>query len=496
MLSMATLCSLPVSGSPDAVITLDPNTTLQTITGWEASTYAADWPGHTASYPLYMDELINLAADDLGINRVRLEIRSGTENPTDYWQMYVDGTIGEGDYIDNGYTIINDNADPFDIDMSKFKFSFVDHEIDAIVNPLRQRLATNGEELYVNLTYVDFEDTAFEHYDNPEEYAEFMLATFQHIQNKYGWVPDSVEVILEPDNSSWTGNHIGSVMVAAGDRLAANGFNPDFIAPSVAFIGNATSYFDGLIAVSGAENYISEFSYHRYGGASDTQVQNIVNRANTYGIDTSMIEHMGTPYQDLHKDLDQGQNSAWNGGFSLAGLSSDFDYYRIDDSNPSNPQVILNDKTKFYRQYFKFIRGGAVRIEATSNSGNFDPVAFINTDSKFVVVVKAETGGDIAINGLPEGTYGIKYTTSAQYNIDLLDQQINAGQTLNTNIPAAGVITIYAKTSSPPPIPTNTPTATPLPPEFDESAFLPIIGNELGGATTVEQTMSVCKKHR
>ena len=42
-------------------------------------------------------------------------------------------------------------------------------------------------------------------------------------------------------------------------------------------------------------------------------------------------------------------------------------------------------------------------------------------------------------------SYGIKYTTASQYNIDLPDQTARAGQLLATQIPAAGVITIYGK---------------------------------------------------
>jgi len=72
----------------------------------------------------------------------------------------------------------------------------------------------------------------------------------------------------------------------------------------------------------------------------------------------------------------------------------------------------------------------------------FDPIAFVNTDGGHVVVVKAGAGGAITVAGLPEGTYARKYTTDAQYDVDLTDVAINGGEILGAFIPNAGVITI------------------------------------------------------
>ena len=61
-----------------------------------------------------------------------------------------------------------------------------------------------------------------------------MLATYQHMQGKYGFVPDSWEVILGPDtgNAGWSATQVAQAIKAAGDRLAANGFTPNFTTPS------------------------------------------------------------------------------------------------------------------------------------------------------------------------------------------------------------------------------------------------------------------------
>jgi len=103
-----------------------------------------------------------MVVHDAGINRLRLEIRSGAENSSDTW--------------------------------SGFHFSEMDDAIERIVNPLRAVIEADGEKLYVNVNYVAFtgqiKGAGYIH-DDPDEYAEFILATYLHLQDKYGWVPDS-----------------------------------------------------------------------------------------------------------------------------------------------------------------------------------------------------------------------------------------------------------------------------------------------------------------
>jgi uncharacterized protein (TIGR03437 family) len=184
----------------------------------------------------------------------------------------------------------------------------------------------------------------------------------------------------------------------------------------------------------------------------------ISSRALQYRINTSHLELIGADHNDLHKDLTLGRNSAW-AQYTLAvpfndGSDNGAQYYIINDSDPNNPVITLAGRTKFLRQYFKFVRRGAIRIKAASSDSSADPVAFVNTDGKFVVIVKTEAGAPLTLQGLPAGTYGIKYTTESEYNIDAADVTIGSGQTIDTVIPAAGVITIHAK-SPPSVVPVN-----------------------------------------
>ncbi len=93
-------------------------------------------------------------------------------------------------------------------------------------------------------------------------------------------------------------------------------------------------------------------------------------------------------------------------------------YYWIDQRDPNDPKGHLGHRTRFLRQYFKYIRAGATRVDATSTSKRLGPVAFVNRDGGHVVVVKATAGGPLVIEGLPAGTYVVCYATENDADVD------------------------------------------------------------------------------
>jgi hypothetical protein len=504
LLALITNLFLPTSAFAQTTntINLNPAIKYQTITGWEATSQAmhpgqADPADMAANWSVYKDYLIDQVVNDLGINRLRLEVKSGVENSTNYASLRAAGQITSAEWKCARYATVNDDSDPLSVAKNAtltnwpgFNFMELDSKVQNLVLPMQQKLAARGEKLFINLEYVAFTNqitaagcdpnlkythTILNTAGLPDEYAEFMLAASLHLKNKYGIVPDAWEIILEPDNSGhWANNGqiIGKAIKVTGDTLSANGFsNPKFIAPSNTCMGRVPAYYDGIKQTPGALAYVDEIAYHRYCLVSDADLQAIVQRAVADNKKTSMLEwNGGADHNTLHKDLTMGRNSAWQQftlAFGSTGTPADTggNYYNLFLSQ-TTPQLIvqMGSRTKFLRQYFKFIRAGAQRIEATTSNTNFDPVAFINKDGKYVTVVKASAAGTFTINSLAPGSYGIKYTTASQYNIDYPDQNIVAGQSLTTNIPAAGVITIYAKTTSSSPVPSITPSASPSKP--------------------------------
>lgn len=420
-----------------------PATTFQTIVGWETTAGIGQLDFQPPDFLRWSNAVLDSAVS-IGINRIRLQFRSGWENTQDYFALWRAGTITRSDWRAVRYTAVNDNSSPTTLNAGGFKFFELDETIETVVNPLRNRLAAQGEALYVNLNFTDFNHTGFEHLDNPQEYAEFALVTFQHIKSKYGWVPDAIEMILEPDNSNWNGTQIGQALAATGARLAANGFRPDFIAPSNTNMGTSIRDFDLMMQVSGVSQYLREYSYHRYGGVSDANLQAIGSRAAQYNIGAGMLEHIGSDHIDLYQDLTVGRNTAWQ-QFSLAFPTTDDgggNYFLVD---LATAKVTTGRRTGYLRQYFKYVRRGAKRIGCASSNAQLHPLAFINANGRYVVVVRADAAQTFTIGGLPPGTYGVSHTTAAKYGVEAGDIVLAAGQLLNTSIPAAGVITVYRK---------------------------------------------------
>ena len=109
-----------------------------------------------------------MAVNDVGIDRVRLEVTSGAENPPGHWVRMVDPRGGR-------YSTVNDNDDPYTINWKGFDFGRLDAKVEEMVIPLQRRLEARGEQLFVNLCYVAFtHQIRFGKYTqgDPEEYAE------------------------------------------------------------------------------------------------------------------------------------------------------------------------------------------------------------------------------------------------------------------------------------------------------------------------------------
>jgi hypothetical protein len=390
------------TSASQSVVKLDPHATYQTIIGWEATAQA----GHVASplFPNYKDSLYDQAVNDLGINRLRLEVRAASANG--------------------------------------FNLPALDFEMTSIVLPMSQRLEARGETLFLSVCVV-----GSDYADDPNGYAQAVLATYQHMERTYGFVPNAWEVALEPDSFGWkSAAKVAAAMMAAGNLLKANNYPTYFIAPSNTNMGGAVRWFDQITQIPGAAEYLKEFAYHRYSGVSELNLLAISSRASHYGIKTGMLEHIGSGYHDLHQDLKIGMNSAWQ-QYTLAFPAkgdNGAQYYWINERDPTSP-IKIGSKTKFLRQYFRFVRSGAVRIQAASSGGDIDPLAFVNGDGMHIVILKSAAESLFLVEGLPPGTYGRRYTTPHAYDVDAGDVVIGSGEAAEGSLPAAGVMTIYGK---------------------------------------------------
>ena len=416
-----------------AVITIDPSKVYQTISAWEATAQAGQ---DFASYPTYRDELISSAVNDLGINRLRVEARSGFETTA------ANASLGSRD---KRYEIVNDNDDPFQIDPAGFSFADLDKTIEQVVLPMRKLLDDRGERLFVNLNYVDFGPSDFEHKENPEEYAEFILAVFLHMKEKYGFVPDTVEAILEPDTDAadWTPTQVANAIAAAAPRLKANGFEPAFIAPSTKDAAAALDYIDEIANVAGALEPVVEFAYHRYSGVSEDVLKSIAERSSRHGKRTSMLERIGADQKALHDDLTLANVSSWQQYTLAFSGNDDGDSYFKVDSEDKDAKIAIGRRTRYLSQYFRHVRPGAVRIGASTTNTGIDSVAFKNPDGSLIIVLNAKSPGTAEVAGLPRRSYSASYTNERDSGMLFRNSEVAHGKELVVDIPSTGVVTIY-----------------------------------------------------
>ena len=427
-------------GNNTVEITLDPATSYQKIRGWEA-TVEVFWD---AEQDPNRAEIYRRVIEEVGITRIRVESFSGAENTDHSFDQFRTGAIDMEGWRARRYATVNDNDDPFLINPAGFDWANLDWRIEQHLVPLQAAAKAIGRTLEVTFTYVAFtkqiKGGAYIHTD-PEEYAEFILAAFLHMRDKYALVPDNFEPILEPDNiAQWNPVLMGQAIAAATRRLAHAGFTPRIIAPSVTDVKNALPWFDGIASVPGAIDGIKELSYHRYHGAWPIILQKLAARAESAGIETSMLEFWGGKgtYQTLHEDLKFGNVSCWQGRTVLK-------CHKIDPTKPLGQQLTLFEDVRYNVQYYRYVHPGAVRIAAASSApAAIDPLAFVNQDGAHTVVVKAEASAPLAINGLPEGQYRVSYAVPSGSVVLPDPVAVEAGKPLLTEIPDKGVLTVAA----------------------------------------------------
>lgn len=426
-------------------VTVDPDTRHQVIAGWEASA-GVEWE---RGLEPFREELFRRAIDEVGINRLRVSVFAGAENTDRSWDRWKSGELTYEEYRTYRYVTRNDNDDPFVIDPAGFDFANLDWRIDNMVLPMQRLLAERGERLFVNLNYVAFTDQSVKdgipgHYDHddPEEYAEFVLATYQHMDRKYGFVPDAWEVILEPDLvAEWRRDPglIGRAMVAAAARLRQAGYTPRFIAPSVTNMKNAVPYLDALLSVPGARDALFEVAYHRYSGTSVANLRAIAAAAARIGRPPAMLELWFGKADTavLFEDLTTGNNGAW-AGRALLGL------FQVEDG-----RLVMPEDTRYTSLYTGFVDRGATRIGATSDSDGAEPLAFLNPDGSLTVAARSVEGGPVTITGLPQGAYRLFWATRDGCAVSVA-APVGADGRAEFELPGAGVFALTSRGPRPP----------------------------------------------
>jgi len=437
-------------------VVIDTAARFQRIDGWETSVRMWEQDKvndrFASSIEAYATAVANYLVDSVGINTVRLHANSGIENPRNDWAPFYSGAMTYNDWSPGRYEKVNDNNDPMVANLAGFHFESLDYLVERMVLPMRAALAARGEQLRLNLNYTDFKWNAarqgtLSHATNPAEFAEFVLVCFQHLRDKYGLIPDSFEMILEPENTvAWTGDNIGRALVAVSARLAAAGFHPEFIAPSTTGMDHAVPYFNAIRSIPGAGSLVSTLAYHRYGGEGEATARSIRDAAAAQHIKTAMLEKVGAGIDQLMEDLTVANVSGWQ-QWAMADESSHPDegayYLRAQVGAPPATAIKMASRTPHLAQLFRSVRRGAVRIGSTSSASDHVVAAFLNPGGQPVVVIRSRQAGSVvAVEGLPPGSYRV--VTTSEFGVEATSGPVTiaAGGWVPVQTPKAGLATI------------------------------------------------------
>ena len=438
-LMVAVLLGLVACAPREASIAIDAEEKHQHMRGWEV-TVDIEALADLEPNSTFLNRVFEAAANDVGINRLRLEVRSGAENTDGNWSRMHAGELTRDQWRPLRYVTVNDNDDPSDINWAGFDFSEIDYLIETIVLPMRRQLEARGERLFINLCYVAFtkqiKDGTYIH-DDPEEYAEFVLAVYLHIRQKYGFIPDSFEAILEPDLvPQWRPRLLGEAIAAAARRLRENGIEPAFVAPSTTDMAQAPVWIDAIAEVDGAMSAIVELSYHRYRNASPKAAAEIAERAARHDRSAAMLEWWfgRATAQVLYEDLTIANAAAWQGRV-LGTL------FKIGERS-GEQSIDVADETRLTRQYFRNVRLGAQRLGAyATETRHVRASAFVNPDGAYAIIADVTGAIALTVTGVPPGRYRVSYVLENGELVQVAELIETDGEgVLSMQMPGKGII--------------------------------------------------------
>lgn len=290
-------------------VTVTPGVTYQTWKYWMCA--GPDYPGaitNNSAWQSIKPNALSQMVNQLGCNTLQMNVQSGdTETTQNYFTQWVNGTLTNAAFNAIKYTPVNDNSDAnsFACDPgvgacpASFPMDQLDYQLDNFWDGpggMRAMIQANGETPYIVLTFnhwpspdpltKDFRNDFLT--ANPAEMGEFMLAAFRHMKFKYGYVPDVIDIQVEPDlhcnaattqiscgqGGVWDPVKLGNSLAAVRTRLAGGGFFPLLQCCSTTSAKNALGWYTQAGAVAGP-GVIGVLSTHPYLGFAYNATSNV-----------------------------------------------------------------------------------------------------------------------------------------------------------------------------------------------------------------------------
>ena len=404
------------SQASTVVVTVDPSRTYQTIRGWGADmSFIRDL--NYVSQPT-LDQIIEEAVNDLGLTFLRL---------------------GFG-YL---YEPFNDNADPRNINWSAFldKRS-IDLEAARGLLAFKQKVEANGG-TPVFLLNKDWEDTA-PSWMTHAEFAENVAATILYYRNQHGIDVAYTSIDNEPQRFDPYTPAVQQAMIKVmGPALESFGLATKIALAEGIDAKSTWDYVSFMQNDASVWSYIGLLNWHLY-GTNDPFRSQLRDFGRARGIPTAQTEYPAR-INDLVDDLVLGGVSYWTryhiADRGAGAASSSVGSYFATDFDATS--FLRNAEYWRFRQFMRYVRPGAVRIDATSTSSSVRPFAFDRSGTRVVVLINDSSSNvSVTVQGLTPGSYGSSQAVGQTFR-ELGVQTLGPSLAMNLAIPASGILTIY-----------------------------------------------------
>jgi O-glycosyl hydrolase len=401
----------------------------------------------------------------------------------------------------------NDNADPDAIDWSGFQTAAVD-AVEPKLLALPEMQGFDGYELgqMVNTRWASpwlagLRATDYSRY--VEEAAEQIVAACIHWRDRFGSIPR----FLQPFNEPLSGNRelkngstrdLIDIVTRAGDRLTREGFTTvRFVVASEETDERSYESAAAILGDPRARSYVGAIGYHPYpyasayanvprllqtSGAGRPDPDRVAARhrlrdlARKYGLPLWMTEVSNggvdaRSYDDfraraihIHDELTYADASAYFGMHNIWDLASHREHFGRTDTffreeghialleNPTG-RVYLTGIGYAIGHYARWIRRGAIRIDATTGDALVQAIAFRDDGQRQLVLVlinNADTARHVSVKldriGL-EGEIRGEESTPSGYWTKVPPFASQTATAFGVNLPALGVVTLAGRIS-------------------------------------------------
>lgn len=392
------------------MVTIDTNTSYQTIQGWGhgSANLGCGWsPIDSVNY-----DYVDFLADDWGLTGTRInEI----------------GVRLDGTGIDHG--------DCDSVDWSLFQAGPAIYR-DYMVH-FRDRVLAQGfaPSFYSSTNYASLSTNQKPWVQShPGERAQQIWANAQYWHDHHGLDMNYAVVINEP-TAPWTAQVIADVIKALAPRCAERGLItkaqfPECVAPQTSW-----QYITAVRNDTDLWRNVGRVSYHDY-GTEDPYRSYIRAFGDSIGLPTAQTERDPANIDNLFDDLVKGGVSYWevaytggstvNGNAGYTSFSPTRYYYRV-------------------RQLLHYVRPGGVRKGAIVSDSLVRVLPFKRNDALTTVVYNtASQTRTVTVEGIPAGRYGVSIAAPSVIAFQELGiRTIGDDHATTVTVPAGNALTIY-----------------------------------------------------